>query len=87
LGLDETVFDFVAGETFKSGFAAVGVNKLANERERKPVHWKGVGRRSTHLITGICLCLLRQYIPYDKQQQRLKKRRGDIARWIDFDGG
>ena len=56
MGHDETVFDFVGGKTFKSGFAAVGVNKLAKKRERSAIDWKVVGRRgSTHLIIGICL--------------------------------
>ena len=66
MGHDETVFDVVGGETFKSCLAAVGVNKLAKNRERSAIDWKVVGRRgSAHLMIGICY-------KYDKQQCGLK---------------
>jgi hypothetical protein len=47
LGRNETVFDIVGGKTFKRGFAAVGVNELAKERERSPLNWKAVVRRGS----------------------------------------
>ena len=47
LGHNETVFDIVGGKTLKRGFAAVGVDELAKERDRSPVHWKVVGRRGS----------------------------------------
>ena len=66
MGHDETVFDVVGGETFKSRLAAVGIDKLAKKRERSAIDWKVVGRRgSAHLIIGISY-------KYDKQQRGLK---------------
>jgi hypothetical protein len=47
LGHNETVFDIVGGKTLKSGFATVGVDELAKERERGPVNWKVVQRRGS----------------------------------------
>ena len=47
LGHNETVFDIVGGKTLERGFAAVGVDELAKERDRSPVHWKVVGRRGS----------------------------------------
>jgi hypothetical protein len=47
LGHNETVLDIVSGKTLKSGFAAVGVDELAKEMERRPVNWKVVQRRGS----------------------------------------
>ncbi len=42
---DDTPFDVACGEAFKSGFAAVGVNELAKERQSSTIDWKVIGRR------------------------------------------